>query len=69
MSLIARRRAIAHQESLALRHLSNAHGHWPTVAPTRWDEPDTGTTAEHTRREQERLKKARYRAKRRGQAA
>ena len=68
MNIMGHRRRIIHAESLALRHLYAAHQHIPTVAPPDWGE-DIVSTVDAERRERERTKKARYRARKKANPA
>ena len=61
MNLIATHRNITHGDAAAMRLLVAAHGRLPATRAPQW--PDTATETESRHREAERLKKARYRAR------
>jgi len=48
------------QDTVARQLLTAAHGYMPPVQPLKWETP---TTADERRRQRERTKKARWRAK------
>ena len=61
--MIHQRKADIYADSQAMRQLVAAHGRLPPTKPPQWADTPTDTILAH--REAERLKKARYRARKR----